>query len=126
VTPSGKVALGKLAQALVYGSRVMQLEGNFDALSVVVELAQSKMGLYLLNSINPYRFEGKKTLACEAWDQLGGRIPDTIILPIGNAGNISAIWKGSIARAQGSSRGFGLRILLRLLGSAMKSFRIDA
>jgi len=95
VIPSGKVALGKLAQALVYGARVLQLEGSFDdALRAVVELAQSKTGLYLLNSINPYRLEGQKTLAYEVWDQLGGRIPDTIIVPVGNAGNISAIWKG--------------------------------
>jgi len=95
VIPSGKVALGKLAQAVVYGARVLQLEGNFDdALRAVVELAQSKMGLYLLNSINPYRLEGQKTLAYEVWDQLGGKVPDTVIVPVGNAGNIAAIWKG--------------------------------
>jgi len=95
VIPSGKVALGKLAQALVYGARVVQLEGSFDdALRAVVELAQSKMGLYLLNSINPYRLEGQKTLAYEVWDQLGGKVPGTVIVPVGNAGNIAAIWKG--------------------------------
>jgi len=95
VIPSGKVALGKLAQAVVYGARVVQLEGNFDdALRAVVELAQSEIGLYLLNSINPYRLEGQKTLAYEVCDQLGGRVPDTVIVPVGNAGNISAIWKG--------------------------------
>jgi len=95
VIPSGKVALGKLAQALVHGARVIQLEGSFDdALRAVVELAQSKMGLYLLNSINPYRLEGQKTLAYEVWDQLGGKVPDTVIVPVGNAGNIAAIWKG--------------------------------
>jgi len=95
VIPSEKVALGKLAQAIVHGARVVQLEGSFDdALRVVLELAQSKTGLYLLNSINPYRLEGQKTLAYEVWDQLGGRIPDAVIVPVGNAGNISAIWKG--------------------------------
>jgi len=95
VIPSGKVALGKLAQALVHGARVLQLEGSFDdALRTVMELAKSETGLYLLNSINPYRLEGQKTLAYEVWDQLGGRIPDTIIVPVGNAGNISAVWKG--------------------------------
>ena len=95
VIPSEKVALGKLAQAIVHGARVVQLEGSFDdALRVVLELAQSKTGLYLLNSINPYRLEGQKTLAYEVWDQLGGRVPDAVIVPVGNAGNISAIWKG--------------------------------
>jgi threonine synthase len=93
--PSGKVALGKLAQALVYGAQVLQIEGSFDdALRTIMELAQSKTGLYLLNSVNPYRLEGQKTLAYEVWDQLEGRVPDTIIVPVGNAGNISAIWKG--------------------------------
>jgi len=95
VIPSGKIALGKLIQAMVYGARVVQLEGNFDdALRVVVESAQFDNGLYLLNSINPYRLEGQKTLAYEVWDQLEGDIPDTVIVPVGNAGNISAIWKG--------------------------------
>lgn len=95
VIPSGKVSSGKLAQAMVYGARVVQLEGSFDdALRVVMELAQFDMGLYLLNSVNPYRLEGQKTLAYEVWDQLGGTVPDTIIVPVGNAGNISAIWKG--------------------------------
>jgi len=93
--PSQRVALGKLAQSVIYGARVLQIEGSFDdALRAVVELARSKMGLYLLNSINPYRLEGQKTLAYEVWDQLGGRVPDIIIVPVGNAGNISAIWKG--------------------------------
>jgi len=93
--PSQKIALGKLAQAVVYGANVLQIEGSFDdALRAAMELAQSKTGLYLLNSINPYRLEGQKTLAYEVWDQLGGRAPDKILVPVGNAGNISAIWKG--------------------------------
>jgi len=93
--PSRNVALGKLAQAVVHGAHVVQIDGGFDdALRAVVELAQSKTGLYLLNSINPYRLEGQKTLAYEVWEQLGGRVPDAIIVPVGNAGNISAIWKG--------------------------------
>jgi threonine synthase len=95
VIPSGKVAHGKLAQAVIYGARVLQLEGSFDeALRAVLDLVQSRTRLYLLNSINPYRLEGQKTLAYEVWDQLGGRAPDTVILPVGNAGNISAVWKG--------------------------------
>lgn len=92
--PSGKVAIGKLAQALVYGARVIQVKGNFDdALRMVEELCRTQ-SIYLLNSINPYRLEGQKTIAFEIWDQLGGRVPDKVIVPVGNAGNISAIWKG--------------------------------
>ncbi|MFH0848850.1 MAG: threonine synthase [archaeon] len=95
IVPHGKVALGKLAQAIVHGARVLQIEGSFDdALKAVLKLAQTKTGLYLLNSVNPYRLEGQKTLAYEIRDQLGGKVPDTIIVPVGNAGNISAIWKG--------------------------------
>jgi len=95
LVPSGRVALGKLAQAVIHGARVLQIEGSFDdALRAVTKLAMSETGLYLLNSINPYRLEGQKTLAYEIWDQLGGRAPDKIIVPVGNAGNISAIWKG--------------------------------
>ncbi len=92
--PSGKVALGKLVQALIYGARVIQVRGNFDdALKMVEELCMIQP-IYLLNSINPYRLEGQKTIAFEIWDQLGGRIPNKVIVPVGNAGNISAIWKG--------------------------------
>lgn len=93
--PSQKVALGKLAQAVIYGARVLQIEGSFDdALRAVLELAQFESSMYLLNSINPYRLEGQKTLAYEVWDQLASKSPDTVVVPVGNAGNISAIWKG--------------------------------
>lgn len=92
--PSGKVALGKLVQALIYGARVIQVRGNFDdALEMVKKLCTTQP-IYLLNSINPYRLEGQKTIAFEIWDQLDGKIPDKVIIPVGNAGNISAIWKG--------------------------------
>jgi len=92
--PSGKVALGKLIQAMIYGARVIQVKGNFDdALKIVEELCLTQP-IYLLNSINPYRLEGQKTIAFEIWDQLDGRVPDEVIVPVGNAGNISAIWKG--------------------------------
>lgn len=95
LVPSGKIALGKLAQALIHGARVLQLEGNFDdALEAVVKIARYDESVYLLNSINPYRLEGQKTIAYEIWNQLGRKAPDIIILPVGNAGNISAIWKG--------------------------------
>jgi len=95
VIPHGKIALGKLAQAIAHGARVLQIEGNFDdALKAVLRLAQSNTNLYLLNSVNPYRIEGQKTLAYEIWDQLERKVPETLIVPVGNAGNISAIWKG--------------------------------
>jgi len=92
--PSGKVALGKLAQAMFHGARVLSVRGNFDeALEAVTELAL--MGeLYLLNSVNPFRLEGQKSIGFEIVDDLGWESPDRIILPVGNAGNISAIWKG--------------------------------
>ncbi|WP_457754733.1 threonine synthase [Thermococcus sp.] len=93
LVPSGKIALGKLAQAIVYGAKVVPVKGNFDdALRVVVE-ASRELGVYMLNSINPFRLEGQKTIAFEVFDQLGF-VPDNVILPVGNAGNISAIWKG--------------------------------
>jgi threonine synthase len=91
--PSGKVAAGKLAQAMFFGAKVVSLDGNFDeALNVVRELARQGH-LYLLNSINPYRPEGQKTVAFEILDQLDLEVPDRIILPVGNAGNISAVHK---------------------------------
>ncbi len=91
--PAGKVALGKVAQALMHGARVISIRGNFDrALEMVHELCISH-GLYLLNSVNPYRLEGQKTIGFEAVDQLGD-VPDRFVLPVGNAGNISAVYKG--------------------------------
>jgi len=91
--PAGKVALGKVAQALMHGAPVISIRGNFDrALEMVHELCISH-GLYLLNSVNPYRLEGQKTIGFEVIDQLGG-VPDRIVLPVGNAGNISAVYKG--------------------------------
>lgn len=92
--PSGKVALGKLAQAMFHGAEVMSINGNFDeALEAMTALALEKH-LYLLNSINPYRLEGQKTIGYEIVRDLDWKAPDRIILPVGNAGNISAIWKG--------------------------------
>lgn len=92
--PGGNVALGKLAQAMFYGAKVIQIDGNFDeALEMVIKLAEDKK-LYLLNSINPFRLEGQKTIGFEICDQLDWQLPDRVILPVGNAGNISAIWKG--------------------------------
>ncbi|MCP1663089.1 MAG: threonine synthase [Methanocalculus sp. MSAO_Arc1] len=91
--PSGKVALGKVAQALMHGARVLSVAGNFDrTLEMVQELCLSH-GIYLLNSVNPYRLEGQKTIGYEVIDQLG-LVPDRLVLPVGNAGNISAVHKG--------------------------------
>jgi len=92
--PSGKVALGKVAQALMHGAKVLSIQGNFDeALELVRQLCESE-GFYLLNSDNPYRLEGQKTIAFEVAEALGWHVPDCVVLPVGNAGNISAIYKG--------------------------------
>jgi len=92
--PSGKVALGKLAQAMFYGAKVVSIDGNFDdALNVVKQLSREGH-LYLLNSINPFRPEGQKTVAFEILDQLDLEVPDVIALPVGNAANIWAVYKG--------------------------------
>lgn len=96
--PAGKVALGKVAQALMHGARVISIRGNFDrALEMVHELCLSH-GLYLLNSVNPFRLEGQKTIGFEVLDQLSG-VPDRMVLPVGNAGNISAVYKGFLELA---------------------------
>ncbi len=93
--PSGKIAYGKLAQAMIYGAKVIQVRGNFDqALDVVLKLSEKHRSIYLLNSINPFRIEGQKSLAYEICDQLNQESPDRVVVPVGNAGNISAIWKG--------------------------------
>jgi threonine synthase len=93
--PSGKIAYGKLAQAMIYGSKVLQVRGNFDqALDIVFKISEKHGNIYLLNSINPFRIEGQKSLGFEICEQLNNESPDRIIVPVGNAGNISAIWKG--------------------------------
>jgi len=91
--PDGKIALGKLAQAMAYGAKVLQVRGNFDqALKIVTEISAS-FPITLVNSINPYRIQGQKTAAFEVVDQLGNA-PDYHFLPVGNAGNITAYWMG--------------------------------
>jgi threonine synthase len=93
VVPEGKVALGKLAQAVAHGARILVLRGNFDAaLSRVREIAQ-RTGIALLNSVNPHRIEGQKTAAFEIAEALG-EVPHAVALPVGNAGNITAYWRG--------------------------------
>ena len=93
--PSGKIAYGKLSQAMIYGAKVIQVRGNFDqALDVVLKLSEKHRSVYLLNSINPFRIEGQKSLGYEICDQLNQEASDRVVVPVGNAGNISAIWKG--------------------------------
>jgi threonine synthase len=92
--PKGKVALGKVAQAMMHGAQVFSLKGNFDDALRVVRVLCEEESLYLLNSVNPYRLEGQKTIAFEVAEKLGWHAPDRLILPVGNAGNISAIFKG--------------------------------
>lgn len=93
--PSGKIAYGKLSQAMIHGAKVLQVKGNFDeALEFVLKLAENHKDIYLLNSINPFRIEGQKSLGYEICEQLNNEAPDRIIIPVGNAGNISAVWKG--------------------------------
>jgi threonine synthase len=93
IVPEGRIAIGKLAQALMHGARVVALRGNFDqALEIVRELAE-RHPVELVNSVNPYRIEGQKTAAFEVCDELGGP-PDALAIPVGNAGNITAWWRG--------------------------------
>lgn len=91
--PEGKIAMGKLAQALVHGSHVLQISGNFDKALMIVKEMANIYPLTLVNSINPFRIEGQKSAAFEVCDQLGFA-PQYHALPIGNAGNITAYWKG--------------------------------
>jgi threonine synthase len=93
IVPEGKIAIGKLAQALMHGARVVALQGNFDdALGIVRELAQ-RHPIELVNSVNPYRIEGQKTAAFEVVEELG-EAPGALAIPVGNAGNVTAYWRG--------------------------------
>lgn len=93
LVPQGKIAMGKLAQAIAHGSLLLQVEGNFDdCLTLARDLAE-KYPVSLVNSVNPYRIEGQKTASFEVIDALGFA-PDMHVLPVGNAGNITAYWKG--------------------------------
>lgn len=92
--PSGQIALGKLSQALDYGAVVLQIEGDFDDAMRLVREVASETPIYLLNSINPFRLEGQKTIAFELLQQRGWQVPDRIVVPGGNLGNSSAIAKG--------------------------------
>jgi threonine synthase len=94
LVPKGKVAVGKMLQVIMHGARLIQIKGDFDqALEIAMKLSERRKEFYLMNSINPFRLEGQKTLAFEILDQLG-RAPEVVMLPVGNGGNISAAWKG--------------------------------
>lgn len=93
VIPDGRIALGKLSQAVVYGAEVLAIEGNFDQALAIVRRIAADSEVTLVNSVNPYRIEGQKTAAFEVCEQLGGP-PDILAIPVGNAGNITAYWKG--------------------------------
>jgi len=92
--PHGNIAFGKLAQALEYGAKTIQVEANFDQILALVRQLAEQLGIYLLNSINPFRIEGQKTIMAEMLDQRDWRVPDWVVLPGGNLGNTSAFGKG--------------------------------
>jgi len=95
VVPEGKIALGKLAQAIVYGAKILTIDGNFDRALNIVRTLTEKHPVTLVNSLNPHRIEGQKTAAFEIIDVLG-EVPDYLFIPVGNAGNITAYWKGFV------------------------------
>ena len=93
IIPRGEVAMGKLAQAMAYGAKIIMVNGNFDAALELVRSFTTKHEVTLVNSVNPYRLEGQKTAAFEIVDSLGDA-PDYLFIPVGNAGNITAYWRG--------------------------------
>ena len=113
IVPKGKIALGKLAQAIVYGAKIVAIDGNFDQALNIVRSLTEKHPVTLVNSVNPYRIEGQKTAAFEIIDSLGDA-PDYLFIPVGNAGNITAYWKGFVeyhqaGRAQKKPRMMGFQ-----------------
>ncbi len=112
--PEGKIALGKLSQAMIHGARVIQIKGNFDDALNLVRVICEKHPIALVNSINPYRIEGQKTGAFEILDDFDGECPDFQSMPVGNAGNITAYWKGykeyqSLGKSDGLPRMLGFQ-----------------
>ncbi|MEM2089038.1 MAG: threonine synthase [Thermoproteota archaeon] len=91
--PDGYVAAGKLLQAVAHGATIVRVRGNFDDALKILLSHSMKLGVYVLNSVNPYRIEGQKTTAFETWEELGS-MPDTVVYPVGNAANIASGWKG--------------------------------
>jgi len=95
IVPEGKIALGKLAQAIIYGAKILTIDGNFDQALSIVRTLTEKHPVTLVNSLNPHRIEGQKTASFEIIDALG-EAPDELFIPVGNAGNITAYWKGFV------------------------------
>jgi len=95
IVPKAGIALGKLAQAIIYGARIIAIDGNFDQALKLVRTLTQKHSITVVNSINPHRIEGQKTAAFEIIDDLGDA-PDYLFIPVGNAGNITAYWKGFV------------------------------
>jgi threonine synthase len=93
LVPKGKIAMGKMAQAIAYGAEIISIEGNFDQALKVTRTLAEKYPITLVNSLNPYRIQGQKTASFEIIEDLGGA-PDYLFIPVGNAGNITAYWKG--------------------------------
>jgi threonine synthase len=93
LVPQGKIALGKMGQALIHGAKILQVDGNFDDCLTLARDLSDKYPVALVNSVNPVRIEGQKTASFEIVDALGDA-PDIHVLPVGNAGNITAYWKG--------------------------------
>jgi threonine synthase len=92
--PNGNISYGKLAQALEYGAKTFQVDANFDQILALVRVLTERLGIYLLNSINPFRIEGQKSIVIEIMDQRDWKVPDWVVLPGGNLGNVSAFGKG--------------------------------
>jgi threonine synthase len=108
LVPEGKIARGKLAQAVMHGARVISLRGNFDQALELVKQVVEHQPVELVNSINPYRIEGQKTAAFEVCDELGAA-PDALAIPVGNAGNVTAWWKGFVEYGQGRPTLYGFQ-----------------
>ena len=108
IVPEGKIARGKLAQAVMHGARVISLRGNFDQALELVKQIVERQPVELVNSINPYRIEGQKTAAFEVCDELGAA-PDALAIPVGNAGNVTAWWKGFVEYGQGRPHLYGFQ-----------------
>jgi threonine synthase len=108
IVPEGNIAQGKLAQAVIHGARVVSLRGNFDQAFEIVKQIVERHPVELVNSINPFRIEGQKTGAFEVCDELGAA-PDALAIPVGNAGNVTAWWKGFCEYGQGRPRLYGFQ-----------------
>ncbi|MFC1915697.1 threonine synthase [Chloroflexota bacterium] len=104
IVPEGKIALGKLAQAIIFGAKILTINGNFDQALNIVRTLTEKHPATLVNSLNPHRIEGQKTAAFEIIDSLG-ETPDYLFIPVGNAGNITAYWKGFVEYYQSGKAG---------------------